>query len=175
MVSVKELKQKICLLGDWGVGKTSLIKKFVFDRFDDKYHVTLGTKVTKKRIKFKRDNGNVLDLNLMIWDVMGQKEFKRVQLLAYKNTNGVLIVCDLTRRETYENIPKWWDEISKITGEIPMIILANKSDLKTQIKVTMNELAEMANEYQATYLFTSAKTGDNVNNAFKKMGMKLVK
>lgn len=174
MVDIQELKSKICLIGDWGVGKTSLIRKFVFDQFDDKYLVTFGTKVTKKRIKFRKNNGNIIDLNLMIWDIMGQKEFKKVQVLAYKNTNGIFLVCDVTRRETLESIPEWRSEIYKITGNVPVIILANKSDLKEQNKVSTNDLAEMANKLQATYFYTSAKTGENVEIAFNKMGLKII-
>jgi small GTP-binding protein len=174
MVEIQELKTKICLIGDWGVGKTSLIRKFVFDQFDDKYLVTLGTKVSKKRIKFKKNNGDIIDLNLLIWDVMGQQQFKKIQLLAYKNTDGVFIVCDITRKDTLTSIVKWYNEILKITGKIPIVILANKSDLVGQEKFSQDELAEVANRLQATYFYTSAKTGANIEPAFKKMGIKLI-
>jgi len=174
MVSIHEIKRKVCLIGDWGVGKTSLIRKYVFDQFDDKYIVTLGTKVTKKRVKFKKSEEEIIDLNMMIWDIMGQEDFKKIQLLAYKNANGALIVCDLTRRETLDHIPKWRDELFSITGEIPLVVLANKCDLTEQGKFTATELTEVSNGIKAQCFITSAKTGENVETAFKKIGVKLI-
>ena len=174
MVNVRELKRKIVLIGDWGVGKTSLIRKFVLDTFDDKYLVTFGTKVTKKRIKFIVDKDNITDMNLMIWDVMGQKEFKKVQTNAYRGTQGALIVCDITRAETLESIPKWKEEILEVTEKIPIIILANKVDLKDSCQVTTDDLIKVANELNVSSFFTSAKTGENVENAFQELGIKLM-
>ena len=174
MVVVKDLKSKVCLVGDGGVGKTSLIRKFVFNQFDDKYHATFGTKISKKRLKYKKQNGDVIDLQLLIWDIMGQRDFKKVQLRAYDNTNGVFIVCDVTRKETLKSLATWLSDLVEVAGNVPIIILANKSDLRDQKKFSMNELAETANELKATFFFTSAKTGANVENAFKKMGTKLI-
>ncbi len=175
MVTVKELKRKICLLGDWGVGKTSLIRKFVLDIFEDKYIVTLGTKVTKKRIKFKVGNGNIIDLNLVIWDVMGQEQFKKIQTSAYQGTHGAIIVCDITRRDTLENLARWRNMLFKITKNVPIIVLANKTDLKGQERFSLDELAMTAQKLNAKHFLTSAKTGQNVETAFKSIGMKLIK
>jgi small GTP-binding protein len=174
MVEIHELKRKICLLGDWGVGKTSLIKKFVFDQFDDKYISTLGTKVTKKRIKFKISAEEIIDMNILIWDIMGQEEFKKIQLMAYKNANGAILVCDITRRETLDNLKTWSSELFSITGEIPIIIMANKSDLKDEAKFNIDDLARTAQGFPAPHYMTSAKTGENVEEAFIKIGKKLL-
>jgi small GTP-binding protein len=174
MVSIYELKRKIVLIGDWGVGKTSLIKKFVFDQFEDKYISTLGTKVTKKRIKFKVSQNKIIDMNLMIWDVMGQEEFKSVQKMSYKNANGALLVCDITRKETLERIKNWRNDIFDIAGKIPLIILANKSDLKDQAEFSAGDLAIVSNMLSSQYFLTSAKTGENVENAFISLGKKLL-
>ena len=173
MVTVSEIKRKIVLIGDWGVGKTSLIKKYVFDQFDDDYITTLGTKVTKKRIKYKISEEKIIDMNLMIWDVMGQKDFKKIQLMSFKNANGALIVCDITRAETLDSIINWRTDIFNVTGEIPIIILANKSDLKEETKFSEQELSEVTGKFHAPYFFTSAKTGENVVNAFITIGKKL--
>jgi small GTP-binding protein len=174
MVVITELKRKVCLIGDWGVGKTSLIRKYVFNQFDDKYIVTLGTKVSKKRIKFKITEEKIIDMNLMIWDIMGQENFKKIQLMAFKNANGAFIVCDITRRETLDNLSNWRSDIFKVTGEIPIIILANKSDLGDQAKFSSDDLAECAQKLKAPYFYTSAKTGENVESAFINIGKKLI-
>jgi small GTP-binding protein len=173
MVTISEVKRKIVLIGDWGVGKTSLIKKYVFDQFDDDYITTLGTKVTKKRIKYKISEEKVIDMNLMIWDVMGQKDFSKIQKMSFKNANGALIVCDVTRNETLESIYTWRSDLFEVTGEIPLVILANKSDLIDEAKFSDKELSEVTSKLNVPHFFTSAKTGENVNNAFITIGKKL--
>ncbi len=175
MATISEIKQKLCMIGDWGVGKTSLIRKFVYNQFDDKYLVTFGTKVSKKRIKYKVDKENIVDMNLIIWDIMGQKEFKRVQLNAYKSANGAFIICDVTRNDTLFNIYTWQSDLYEVTGEIPIVILANKADLRGQEKFSEDDLRKVANDINAPYFFTSAKTGDNVEDAFTNLGLKLIK
>ena len=99
-----KVKVKICLLGDAGVGKTSLIRRYVMDMFDDKYITTLGTKVSKRKLVIKK-NDNEFDLTFSIWDILGQEEFKNIQNMALKNSKGAIIVCDITRKKTLENIP----------------------------------------------------------------------
>ncbi|MCK5559438.1 MAG: GTP-binding protein [Thermoplasmata archaeon] len=174
MVEINEVKAKICLIGDWGVGKTSLIRKFVLDQFDDKYLVTFGTKVSKKRIKFKKYKDSVTDLNMVIWDIMGQDEFKVIQKNAYSGTHAALIVCDITRKDTLKTIKKWRDDIFSVTKEIPVVVLANKSDLQDQRKFKIDDLTKVASEINAKYFFTSAKTGQNVESAFRAIGKKLI-
>ena len=93
------IKKKICLLGDAAVGKTSLIRRYVMDKYDDEYLSTLGTKVTKKEVEVIDDFNFVeFQLTFMLWDVLGQKEFKRIHQAAFQGTKGALIVCDLSRQ-----------------------------------------------------------------------------
>jgi small GTP-binding protein len=169
MKSIVEVKKKICLIGDPAVGKTSLVRKYVTDMFDDKYIGTLGTKVTKKRIMIESSTNN-FDLTIAIWDILGQQEFHRIQKMAYRGAKGVFLVCDLTRKETLSNLINWKEAITQVTGEIPMIILANKCDLepKTFGDTELKQVAEHI--YNAPFIITSAKTGINVDNSFLKMG-----
>jgi len=175
MVNIKEVKRKICLIGDWGVGKTSLIRKFVLDQFDDKYIATFGSKVTKKRIKYKITKNDIIDLNMMIWDIMGQKEFKKARIMAYRGTKGALLVCDITRLETLNNILYYSEELFDIIQDIPIAVLANKVDLKKDAEFSLKELKGVANKIQAPYFSTSAKTGENVKEAFFGLGEKMIR
>lgn len=174
MVSVEGVKRKICLIGDWGVGKTSLIKKFVLDQFDDAYLATFGSKVYKKRLIFNDNQSNITNLNLMIWDVMGQPEFKQMRMIAYSGAQGALIVCDITRKQSLFNLPYWQGELYGMTREIPIVILANKHDLNDQAEFNLDDLKNASQQLKAQCLFTSAKTGENVETAFRTLGTKLL-
>ena len=169
MVKTIEVKKKVCLIGDPAVGKTSLIRKYVTDIFDDKYIGTLGTKVTKKRVIIEKPDINY-DLTLAIWDILGQKEFQRIQNMAYRGAKGVFLVCDLTRKDTLDGLREWREAITQVAEDIPSIILANKCDLDTK-EFGENEIKSIASQMNnAPYLITSAKTGDNVNQAFYRIG-----
>ena len=174
MVNVTEVKRKLCLIGDWGVGKTSLVRRFVHNTFDDRYFETIGTKVIKKRIKYEKEAGKVIDLNLLIWDIMGQKEFIRTQELAFHGTQGAIIVCDFTRKETLENICHWQQVLFEISNPIPIVILANKNDLTNDAKFCHEDFCEVCEKLKAPYFSTSAKTGANVEEAFRTIGSELI-
>ena len=163
-----EIIKKITLAGDGLVGKTSLIRRYVLDHFDDKYTVTIGTKVTKKNIKMNR-NGEDTDITFMIWDIMGQMGFSELlKKKHFEGAAGAIGVADITRKETLDDLTYWTDSLYETVGKIPVIILANKCDVgKQQIKFTEREIADFAKKYKATYGFTSAKTGVNVGPAFR--------
>jgi len=157
------IKAKICLFGDPAVGKTSLIRRYVYDMFDDKYLTTLGTKVTKKIVKLNW-HGRDIDVVMMIWDIVGQREFTNLIKDAYfYGAKGLIGVCDITRKETLENIDFWMGKIKEIVKEdVPLILIANKADLEER-QFGENELGEYAKKYNAfRYFITSAKTGENV-------------
>jgi small GTP-binding protein len=165
----KQLIQKICLLGDPGVGKTSLIRRYVYDFFDDRYLITLGAKITKKVLHIGAD----IELTLMIWDIAGETDLKRVQRVYLQGTKGALLVCDVTRKATLENLSDWVAVLEDIAGEVPLVFLANKYDLKERVTFTEEDFAALARGFTAKYLFTSAKTGENVEDAFVSLGMAL--
>ena len=172
MAEVKSWKMKVCLIGDAAVGKTSLIHKFVLDKFDDAYIATLGTKTSKKSILIS--NGNAAyHLTLMIWDVLGQKFFDNIQKVAYQGANGAFIVLDITRMETLDSFKHWLMSLYKVAGVIPVVVLANKNDLTAEFG--KDEIEKLVAEYGFPFFFTSAKTGDNVNIAFKTLGRSMIK
>jgi small GTP-binding protein len=162
-----EVKRKVVLLGDAAVGKTSLVKRFVYDMFEDRYIVTIGTKVSKKTIKMEW-GGLSIDFTLMVWDVLGQQGYTRVQEAAFRGADGALLVCDLTRRETLTSISAYWLPMLTNVAAVPSVLLANKCDLPDwQIDEPMLERA--AEAMGVPYFLTSAKTGENVEEAFTKL------
>ena len=167
---------KVCLLGDGQVGKTSLIRKFVLDQFSDDYITTVGTKVSKKKLQlaFPEDQTKV-DLTLTIWDILGQKEFKSLHTTFYAGASGGLIVCDLTRFDTYESMKGWIESLFEITGTIPIVLLGNKCDLEDQHEVGEEALESLSQEFDSLFIMTSAKTGINVEMAFQNLAEKIVR
>ncbi len=169
----RKIIKKVCMLGDSGVGKTSLIKKFVFDVFDDQYIETIGTKITKKEILLQRPGGDDIRMVLMIWDILGHKSPKRVPASYYVGVEGVFVVSDATRRETYDELDYWIETLLVMTQYVPIIFLANKADLGAELQVTERDMQELAGRFNAQYMFTSAKTSMNVENAFVSLAMQL--
>lgn len=161
-------KLKICLVGDVGVGKTSLIRRYVLDMFDDKYIATIGTKVTKKDVQVDNpETGKPEIVTLLIWDIMGQPSFREVLREAYfYGAQGSIAVCDVTSKESLNELRYWMKAMTATTGKIPVVFLGNKSDLKEESRVTIDDLENFAKKHDAPSMLTSAKTGHNVEQAF---------
>ncbi|UCE36553.1 MAG: GTP-binding protein [Thermoplasmata archaeon] len=170
------VKFKVCLLGDGAVGKTSLIRRFVEDMFNDDYLLTIGTKTTKKRIIIKKPEMNLnIHLTLIIWDIMGQVSFRKLLHPTYlKGAKGAIIVCDLTRKETLQHFNEWIESLRMGGQQIPSVFVANKCDLKDQHTFGAAELESVASTNDSPFLITSAKTGENVERAFQILAEMLV-
>lgn len=169
-----EMALKVILLGDAAVGKTSLVRRFVLDEFSDKYISTIGTKVSKKMLLLKGPDGRKCKVILMVWDILGQRSFRTLHETQMSGARGALFVCDLTRRDTLDSMSGWIEDFRKVSGERPLILLANKNDLKDRHTYGVAEVEEKAKEYDASYHLTSAKTGENVERAFSDLGMLLI-
>ncbi len=162
----RQLVKKICMIGDPAVGKTSLIRKFVFNMFDDVYLHTIGTKITKKVVNYEEENTK---MTMVIWDIMGQR-YQRVLDSYFVGAKGAIAVCDVTRSETLDHLPDWLLSMNKISGKIPIVILANKVDLEDKKLFGDQEVKFLANKYSGTHFMTSAKTGQGVEEAFHALG-----
>jgi small GTP-binding protein len=170
MMNPIKIKRKVVLLGDSAVGKTSVIRRFVMDKFDDKYITTIGTKVTKKEVSITKGEANI-QLTLMIWDILGQQGYTSIQARSYKGADGVLFVCDLTRKDSLENIETYWlAELEKVADSVPAILIGNKVDLQDDRKVDEDTIAGFAEKLGCQYFLSSAKTGENVERLFKSLG-----
>lgn len=162
-----DYKYKITILGDEAVGKTCLIKKYVYDKFDDVYLLTLGTKTTKKSVLLKaKGREHEIEVKLVIWDIMGQREFSRAFSSFFAGTHAGILVCDMTRKKTLRSLQNWIDDLFAITGPIPLVFVGNKCDLVDSRAVSEEELKAMADKYKAPYFLSSAKTGENVERFF---------
>jgi len=162
-------KYKLCLIGGNGVGKTSLIRRFVLDEFDDRYITTIGTKVSKKDVLVENPPQKT-NVTLMIWDIMGQKGFRPVLAHSfYYRARGALAVCDLTRKTTLDDLDGWIESMFEMTNQIPLMILGNKSDLSTERQVSDDELKAFASKYKAPWKLTSAKAGASVRESFQEV------
>jgi len=174
----KPHKLKICMIGEKAVGKTSLVKRYIFNEFDDKYLTTIGTKVAKKEIKIKHPKNNeMLNVQLLIWDIIGQKGFRQLLKEAYfLGAQGIIGVCDNTREITLSDLQSWIEAVHNVTEEkIPIVFLGNKYDLKNDQEVGLSELKSFASRYEKSVPYlSSAKTGENVELAFKTLSKKIL-
>jgi small GTP-binding protein len=178
MSDKKPYKFKLCLVGEQAVGKTCLIRKYVFNEFSDGYICTLGAKVTKKKVSIQHPKTkDPVDIELLIWDIMGQKGFRRLLQEAYfLGAQGIIAVCDNTRENTLSELEGWIEGIQKIAKNVPTVFLGNKCDLIDLQEIGLNELKSFSSEYESpgAYL-TSAKTGINVDVAFEIISNKILK
>ncbi len=177
--------KKIVLLGDSSVGKTSLIRRYVFNIFDDAYIVTIGSKVSKKQFTISKD-GQSTQLNLMIWDVIGREGYTSIHTRTFAGVHGAILVADITRKETLVSLERYWiPALFKVVQYVPLVFTCNKSDLHDQVSYDFNELQRIALKYNvnlsdvlpdrlSTSYLTSAKTGENVSVAFESLGHMLL-
>ncbi len=172
MTETKHLKSKICLVGEKAVGKTSLIRRYVLDMFDDQYITTIGTRVSKKEARvFLPERDLLVDVDMQIWDIMGEKGFRELLKEAYfYGANGILAVADLTRRKTLDDLDDWIDGVEQIVGKVPVLIAVNKSDLVSSSQYGERDIEQVARAFDCPFLLTSAKSGSNVEEVFRRIG-----
>ncbi len=172
MAEVSDIMKKMCVIGEANVGKTSLIRKFVLDKFDDRYISTIGTKTSSKELQVAAGE-EAINLKLQIWDILGMSSFSKIQKAAYRGASGAFLVLDLTRKETLYSFDLWLFSLYEVAGDIPVVVLGNKNDLKPE--VGRDRIEELVKGYGFPYYLTSAKTGEYLNDAFQTLGEMMVK
>ena len=153
---------KIVFLGEGAVGKTSLVGRFVYDSFEGDYLATIGTDIHLKMVQVD----DVL-VKLVIWDIAGQDNFAQLRKAYYMNASGAFYIFDTSRAETIERIDEWIKALYKVTGEIPLIICANDTDLESAISQKARD--RISKKLKVKMIKTSAKENTNVEEAFREM------
>ena len=163
MSKIKKYTLKVIIIGESAVGKTSLVKKFVSGKFTKDYRSSIGTNIFTKKLILKDSS----DATLQLWDIAGQERWVNMRHSYYTGAKGAIIVADLSRKITFDQIEKFWVPDIRLYCELtPIILLANKSDLKRDLDES--EIYSIGKKIDAkSVLLTSAKTGENVELAFQ--------
>ena len=165
------VKLKICMAGEAMVGKTSLIRRYVLDEYEDRYTATLGTKITKRNEAAKEPRtGGLLDVSLILWDIMGTPTLRELLKEAYYHgAQGVLGVVDVTRPETLRELDSWSRSIRTVAGTVPTHVVVNKADLDSQRRLDTATLDGFCGPRGWSWSLSSAKTGAGVEEAFRRL------
>ncbi|HEX9907136.1 MAG TPA: Rab family GTPase [Thermoplasmata archaeon] len=173
-MELREILKKVVLLGDGGVGKTSLIARYVINKFDDKYIATIGTKVSRKDIQIIKPD-LIVNLRMMIWDILGQKEYSKIRSASLSGAQGLILVGDLSRPETVQSLGDFWlAESMNVVGKTPIVFVGNKIDIVDEDSESVSTLEALGQKYDSQVMLCSAKTGENVEAMFKMLADLLV-
>ncbi len=154
------IHKKVCMLGGFAVGKTSMVRRWVSSIFSEKYLTTVGVKIDKKTV--------VLDgqeMVLMLWDLAGEDQFNRIQGTYLRGASGYLLVADGTRRTTLEKAFEIKERVEREIGSLPFVLVLNKYDLKAEWEIGEDDLALLERLDWVTFN-TSARTGEAIEDAF---------
>jgi small GTP-binding protein len=162
------IQKKICMLGSFAVGKTSLVRRFIESIYSETYLTTVGVKIDKKVVRH-----NDSDISLLLWDLYGEDEFQKMRWTYLRGAHGYLLVADGTRRDTLEKAFQLEQRVREEVGEIPFIFVINKADLiqDWELDPAMESQLTARNW---TILRSSAKTGENVDEAFSQLTRKML-
>jgi small GTP-binding protein len=160
--------KKVCMLGSFAVGKTSLVRRFVESIFSEEYLTTVGVRVDKKVISVENQ-----DVTVMLWDLGGDDEIQPLRMSYLAGASGLFFVADGTRRATLTNVIEIKEAADKLLGPVPFVLVLNKFDLADQWETDAQKELELAS-CGWTIFYTSAKTGEGVEQAFYTLAQAIV-
>ncbi|XP_071960187.1 ras-related protein Rab-43-like [Antedon mediterranea] len=163
---------KIVLIGDAGVGKTCVVQRFKSGAFLEKQHATIGVDFTMKTLNI--DGARV---KLQVWDTAGQERFRTITQSYYRSANGVVLAYDITKKESFNNIPRWIEDVQKYAGNnVLQVLIGNKKDLEASREVKLTDAEALANHHGMLMCTeTSAKDSTNVDDTFYQLATILKK
>lgn len=165
--SVMQKSKKVVILGHFGVGKTSLIRRFVDNQFSDQYKVTIGVHISKKVVSLSEEES----ISLILWDLEGTDSLDQIRDAYLLGTHGVIFVFDVTRPSTFQQLKTDLKIVSNKLPDRPLLVVGNKKDL-----VSEEDLTDLLQEHNISHDYlTSAKTGDTVEDVFLNLGTLLNK
>lgn len=161
---------KVVLCGMGGVGKTSVIRRYVEKAFSHDYKTTVGSNFLLKRLNLDDSTR----MTMQIWDLSGQDSFREIRTQYFLYSHGAIMVFDLTRGDTLTKLDKWYLDFKEKAGNVPLMLFGNKSDLENERVVNREDGEKKAQEYDATYFETSALNGHNIEEAFTKLAEQII-
>lgn len=168
MATIDAVTRKVCIIGDFAVGKTSTVARFVHNEFSEKYLTTVGVKIDTRVVT--TDAGT--ELKMVIWDIAGADRFSAIEFSYLRGASGYVVVADGTRADTIDVAEKLVADASAQYGAIPLVYLVNKSDLSSDWEVSDARLAQLRDSGSPVFL-TSARSGDNVAEALDQLAAML--
>jgi small GTP-binding protein len=163
------LQKKVCMLGSFSVGKSSLVRRFVESIFDEQYHTTIGVKVDKKVVKAGGE-----DVTLVLWDIHGEDIYQKMRMSYLRGMSGYLLVIDGTRRQTLIDALSLSERVMQEVGRVPAVLVLNKSDLMDQWEIDDGQQAKLVKDGW-TIVRTSAKNNDSVEKVFMQLTEAMLK
>ncbi len=162
------LQKKICMVGAFATGKTSLVAKYVYSIFSENYQTTVGVKIDKKIVNIRG-----IELSLILWDLYGEDDFQKLRLSYLRGSSAYLLVADGTRHQTLEKALSLQVRVEETIGKVPFILVINKSDLTDEWEIEAEEIEKII-ERGWTVIQTSAKTGLGVEEIFQNIAEKIM-
>ena len=162
------IQKKVCMVGAFATGKTSLVARFVKGLYSDKYQTTVGVKIDKKLV-----TAEAFTMNMILWDIHGEDEFQNVRMSYLRGAAAYLLVIDGTRRSSLEVALNLRAKVSESIGDIPFIVVVNKCDLQDEWEITEQDIA-LLKEKRFDLVRTSAKTDVGIENCFIQLANKIM-
>ena len=166
------IQRKVCLLGDFAVGKTSLVRRFIYNRFEADYLATIGVHVSRKEVAVGGQPSRTV--TLVVWDLAGGETFSQLEESYYRGSAGALLVADVTRRDTFAILSTYAVTFTKTNPGAALVFAFNKIDLLANIEEQERRAQEFADKWQAPYFLTSALDGRGAEDAFLALATKVI-